>query len=441
MSSLSAVLNSALKSMNANQLGLAVASNNIANASNPDYTRQRLVTVPSQSDGDPWGVGAGVDVAGVLAVRDRLIESRLRHELSAKADAETLSGRLSGVEGVFNDSDGTGLLQTIADFFNTFHTLSQDPASLTFREQVKINANALIQALHSRNDDMAAIKTTADKAIASGVDEVNRLTSEIADLTRQIKIEEVLAPADGLRDRRSALVNELSQHLEVHEIESSTDYQLSGKDGRLLVLNVFSNPMTVSDVTPAIGDGSLGAELDIRDTFVPKYSGMLDQLAYEIVQQVNSIHSTAYSLNGATNINFFGPLTSATNASRLIGLSAQVAADGKNIAASTLASGGGNDAAIALGGLLHAQVFSGGSVADQYGAFIYTIGSDIANVDSSMNGHQALLTQLQNRRQATSGVSIDEEAVQVLQFQRAYEASARLVKVVDDLLQVTLEMT
>lgn len=442
MSSLTAVFNSALKGMNANQLGLAVASNNIANASNPDYTRQRLVTVPAGPDGSKWGVGSGVDVQGVQALRDRLIESRIRSEISSKTDGETLSGRLSSVEGLFNDSDGTGVLQTITDFFNSFHTLSQDPSSLTFREQVKTSANRLIEAFHSRSDDLAALKQTADKAITTGVDDANRLLSDIADLTRQIKIEEVLEPADALRDRRAALVNELSQHMEVHEIESKTDYQLTAKDGRLLVLNGLSNPLAMSDVTAAtVGEGSLGAELATRDTYVPRYVAALDQLAYEVTQQVNSIHSSAYTLTGSTNINFFTPLASATDASRLIGLSTQVASDGKNIAASTLAAGTGNDAAIALGGLLHAQVFTGGTVTEQYGSLVYAIGSDISNTESKMNEHQAMLTQLQNRRQATSGVSIDEEAVQVLQFQRGYEASARLVKVVDDLLQVTLNMT
>lgn len=272
------------------------------------------------------------------------------------------------------------------------------------------------------------------------MDDINRLVSEIAELTRQIKIDDVRTPAYDLRDRRTALVGELSQHLEVNELESGGDYHLTTKDNRLLVLNSLSNPLKASDVTSAIGAGSLRAELEIRDTYVPKYRAALDQLAYEITQQVNSIHSTGYNLNGNTNVNFFNPLSSAANASRLISLNTAVASDGKNIAAATSTTGNGNDTAIALGNLLHEQVFTGGSVTDQYGSVIFTLGSDIAHVDASKNEHQSLMVQLQNRKQATSGVSIDEEAVQILQFQRAYEASARLIKTVDELLQVTLAM-
>jgi flagellar hook-associated protein 1 FlgK len=214
MSSLGAILNSALKSMNANHLALAVASNNIANASNPDYTRQRLITQPAPPDGGNSGIGMGVDVVGVQAIRDTLIEGRLRHEISAKSDSETLSASLGAIEPVMNDTEGTGLLQSIADFFNSFQTLSQDPASLNFREQVKFTANGLMQAFRTRDNDLATIKNTADKKIATEVDDVNRLATEIADLTRQIKIEEVSAPAYDLRDRRAALVNELSQHVD-----------------------------------------------------------------------------------------------------------------------------------------------------------------------------------------------------------------------------------
>src|SRR5438034_3579250 len=119
------------------QLALSVASNNIANASDPDFTRQRLLTQPSGPDGGKWHIGKGVDVVGIQALRDSLIEGRLRNEVSAKSGADTLAGRMSDIEPLFNDSEGGGLLETITNFFNSFQTLSQDPASVAFREQVK----------------------------------------------------------------------------------------------------------------------------------------------------------------------------------------------------------------------------------------------------------------------------------------------------------------
>jgi len=427
--------------MTANQLALAVASNNMANANNPDYSRQRLVTAPSGPDGGNLGIGTGVDALGVVSTRSSIIEAGLRHEGAAKSGADTLADQLSNVEAIFNDSTGTGLLQNITDFFNSFQTLSQDPASLSFRQQVTSSANALIAALHSRAQSLDQIKTTTDKAINGDINEVNRLLNQIASLTQEIKTQEVHTAANDLRDQRMSLVKQLLKYVDVNELETGSEYQLTMKDSnRLLVLNTTANPVTSSDVTTELGEGSLRAELEIRDQYIPKYSGALDQLAFDITQKVNSIHSTGYNLAGNNNVNFFAPLSSATDAARQISLSTEVTADPKNIAASSLATGNDNGVALALGDLLHSAVFSGGTVTDQYGSLVFNVGSDLADVQSSQNSHQALLTQMQNRRQSLSGVSIDEEAMQVLQFQRSYEASARLIKVVDELLQVTLTM-
>jgi len=424
-----AIMSSALGSLIANQLALSVASNNIANANDTDYTRQRLLTTPAGPDGGTLGIGMGINVIGVDAIRNALIETRLRQENSAKSGADTLANGLQGIENLFNDTNNDGLLKKITDFFNSFQTLSQDPASLNSREQLKITANAMIDALHSTYQDLKQVQTTAGKAITADVGQINILTKQIADVTQQINLAEANGPAPDLRDRRSALVKQLSSYIDVNELESGHDYQLTTKNNHLLVLNNTSKDLTTSDVDSNIGDGSIKAELDMRDTYVPKYVSALDQLAYEIQGHVNTIHSAGYDLDGNTNINFFAPLASATDASRLIALDPAVAGDSRKIAGT---------AAMQLGNLLHDPVFTGGSLTDQYGTLIYTVGSDVASAQSSMNEHDQLLAQLQNRRQAISGVSIDEESIQILQFQRSYQASARMLKAVDELLQVTL---
>src|SRR5262249_965809 len=147
-----------------------------------------------------------------------------------------------------------------------------------------------------------------------------------------------------------------------------------------------------------------------------------------------------YDLNGNTNINFFTPLSSATDAARLIVLDPSVAADARKIAVSGSMAGTDNSAASQLGNLLHDAVFSGGPITGQYGNLIYAIGNDSSAAQSSASEHDELLTQLQNRRQSFSGVSIDDESMQILQFQHAYEASARVIQVVDELLKTTLNI-
>src|SRR6266850_775302 len=443
MSILNSILNSSLTSLRANQLALSVASNNIANANTPGYTRQRLVTSPAVLDEAFPSIGTGVDVVRVQALRDQMVEVRLRQETSAKSGDDTLTKTLSDIEVLFNDTDANspGLLQAMTNFFNSFQTLSQDPASMNFREEVKANAQALIDALHSRDTDLRNLQNRVDQAIAPKVDQLNQLTSQIASISAEIKRQEVDGhAANDLRDRRGELVKQLSEIADVHELESDGDYELTTKDNRLLVFNGVQRKLAVSDVTSSIGNGSLKANLDLRDNYIPKYLNALDQVAYELTQHVNAAHAAGYDLDGDTGNSFFASLGSAADASRLIGLSSSVLADTRNIAASSQSTGNDNQVAMQIGNLLTNPVFTGGSITDQYRSLIFTAGSDLSNSRSNLGEHESMVTQLENRRQVTSGVSVDEEAASILQFQRSYQASARLIQMVDSLLQTTLGM-
>src|SRR5262245_38248970 len=122
MSSLGSILNSAITSMQASQLGISVSSNNISNAQNPNYTRQRLVTAPGASLESRISIGSGVEVIRLEALRDHLIEARRLQENSNKAGADLLNRTLSDIEVQFTDNEDSGLLQGLAKFFNSFQT-------------------------------------------------------------------------------------------------------------------------------------------------------------------------------------------------------------------------------------------------------------------------------------------------------------------------------
>src|SRR5579871_5284326 len=148
MSSLSAITNSALTALQANQLGISIASNNISNAQNPNYTRQQLVTVPAVSLGSFTG-DAGVQVQGIDAYRDKMIDTQLLQANSNSSGADYLNQTLSNIEVQFNDTNGTGLLNSITNFFNSFQTLASDPASSNFRQQVETSAQSLSRSFQS----------------------------------------------------------------------------------------------------------------------------------------------------------------------------------------------------------------------------------------------------------------------------------------------------
>jgi flagellar hook-associated protein 1 FlgK len=454
MQALGNALNSALRSLEANQFALSVASNNISNAQTPGYTRQRAIVRPSEGSGGPLSVGAGVEVVGTEALRDRMIELRLREEVSGRAQDQMKHEGLSDIEMLFNESANTGMLPLLTDFFNSFHALSTEPTSLNRRQEVTTNATKLANFFNSRANSLLDAQTKIDSSINKDVSQANVLISEIASVSARIAETEVTDPAHELRDQRSMLLQRLSEIVDVNELESNDNYQITIGSNRPLVYNgsafhldtaTDANGFTevrlgVDDLTSEVAGGRLGARLELRDDNIPQYSGVLDQLAYEIAEQVNSIHAAGYDLDGNTGINFFTPLTALDGAARSISVDSVITGDSRKIAASDNSSGSGNSTAIALGNLLNADVFSGGTIVEQYRGFIYSLGSDTANASLGMRQHEALLHQLENRRQEVSGVSIDEETVKILQFQRAFEASARVVRAVDELLQLTLTL-
>jgi flagellar hook-associated protein 1 FlgK len=463
MSTLASVMSTASKSLAASQLELSVASNNIANAQTPGYSRERVNLAASPADGTNPPVGSGVDIVSVQALRDQLINSRLNQETSQKSAADSLQQSLQDIESLFNDtqntgaSSDTGLSAEITNFFNAFQTLSTNPSSPDAREALKTDAQTMSDGFLSRSNHLKENQTLANQAVAADVQQINSLASQIAAVTTQISEAEGAtgAPANTLRDQRSQLVQQLSGIVDVKEVESGGNYQLTLGGGTALVLNGDAQSLTVqaaagtgfyavhsgqNDITSEIGSGDLKAQIQLRDQYIPGYLNQLDQLAFNITQQVNAIHSLAYNPSGVTGINFFAPLGSSSGAAGAMALSSQVAASASNIAVSQGAGGGDNVEALALGNLLTAPVFGGASVNDQYGKLVFNIGSDSANAQASLTEHTALATQLQTRQQSASGVSIDEETVQILQFQQAYQASAKVLSIVDQLLQTALTM-
>src|SRR5689334_8656906 len=221
MSGLSSVMNSALSSMWASQLELSVASNNISNAQTPGYSRQRVNLAPA----DP---ATGVTVVDIQALRDQLINNRLNLETSYRSAQDAKQQTLQDIQTKFNDPQGTGLLSSITNFFNSFQTLSTDPTSMTNRTVVQQAGIALANAFHSQAASLNNQQQVANQAVATDVNKINSLTSQIAAITLQIQQQETPGtPQNVLRDQRAQLVQQLSQLADVREIDSNGTYELS----------------------------------------------------------------------------------------------------------------------------------------------------------------------------------------------------------------------
>lgn len=461
MAGLFEMLRSASQAMDAQRYGLDVTGQNIANVNTPGYTRRRplLSEIPPP---DKFTSGSGVRVDGVAVERDVFLERQLRAELPAEQRETALADSLRRVELAVGGS-GALLNDRITEFFDSFSRLADAPLSSVTRQEVVLRGESLGEAFNELNDRFVSAQRDADSQVRATVDDINSLATRIASVNEAlISIDASSPQALHLRDQARSAVEELSK-LAAAEVVERPDggYDVSIGTGRALVLGASSRPLTVSsqpvtglaDVVAADGTvltdlvrgGKLQGLLHARDVLIPSYRDSLDELAYTFVNEVNALHTAGYDQNGTAGQVFFETLGASAGAADHVALnSALLATNGEAlVAASSDASAVGDNAtARALSDLRNGLVMAGDSAtfSDTWSRIVYRVGRDLAAAEDQQATRRELVRQVQALRDGVSGVSMDEEAANLMRFQRAYEANARYFSVVDETLATLLQL-
>jgi len=455
MSGLFSSLEIGRKSLLAQQQALNVTSNNIANVNTPGYSRQQAVLEASPPVQDGLiQIGTGVDVKSIESARDRYLEIRVADGTQSNGKQQALVDSLSQIEGIFNPGDNS-LQAAISQLFNSFSTLANDPSSSSLRNSVASAAQNLSSVFQGSAQQLQDIQQNANSSVIDAVNKINSLAASIASLNRNIGAAEAVGgDAATLRDQRTELVNQLSELIDVHYYEDeSGNFSVSVAGGQSLVTADFVRPLTTAtappsgfvqiksgsnDITSLIQGGKIAGWLQVRDQKIPGYQNELDTLAEGIISQVNATHSAGTDLQvppSNPSLNFFNPVAGVAGAAKAFSLNPAIAADLKNIAAGQSGSPGDNANALALANLANQKVLSGGTetFAQTLASLQFHIGTDAQSAKQSLDTQSALLSQLQNQRDSISGVSLDEEAVNLIRFQRAYQASAKFISTIDQL--------
>lgn len=451
-----------LRSLSASQMGLSVTGNNIANVNTPGYSRQRTILEEALSIRTAAGaIGTGVDVQRILAIRDRFVEFRLIEQGPQQGRQESLAGALSSVEALFNESVNPGIQSALSAFFNSYSALASNPESLANRNDVLTKAQQLTALFRSRSSSLVEMQLSNDRAVTATVDDINTLTAQIAALNQQVaQMESSTIPsANDLRDQRDELIRQLSKlvNIQTTETENGTT-TVSAGSGRLLVagnqsydLDAVAQPPNGyrdifsqgTNITSEITGGTLAGYIEARDTYIPSYQNQLDTLAAQITTDVNALHVTGFGLNNLTGFNFFVPWAGPVDgAAAAFDVDPAIVADVNRIATGSAANQpGNNDIATQISDLTSALNLSGGTAtySNYYSSLVYNVGNDSSLASDSLTVETAVLAQLQNQRDSVSGVSLDEEAAAMIQFQRQYQASAQFLKVIDDLTGFVIE--
>ncbi len=457
MPSLFDSLGIAFRSLQAQQTGLEVTQRNISNAATPGYSRQRANLVPGNEPSFgfiPQGTGpAGVSIE---SFRDRFGNQRVVQELHAKGKFESIAEGLRQVETFLNENENRGLGLALSSFFNSFSSLSVSPEDSALRQQVLAESNRLTREIGHVYEQLQSVQAFQDEAVSTTVDEVNSLTDSIARLNVEVAHAKASAAADAsvMEDQRQIQIERLAELIGISffETESGSVTIITGK-GPTLVVGDESQPLQVNqaaggnflgisasniDITGTIDSGKLAGLLDLRDNKIAGYLGALDDLAATITAEVNAQHALGVDLSGTAGGDFFVPFVpiipgSNTGAARSMTVAIT---DPNAIAAAGPGAGpGDNTNAALLAAIAEQKLFSSttADVHEFYADLVFDVGSDLQTSENEFSIEQQVLTQLRNRRDSISAVNLDEEAVNIIRFQKAYEASARFARTIDEL--------
>ena len=448
------------RALRANQLGLTVTGQNIANVNTPGYTRRSVQLAALPPDGSGF-VGAGVTIEGVRSYRDRFIEQRIQAETAITGRLTAQRDALSPVEAAFNEGSGGGIQSAMQKFFGAFRDLEANPNSAPLRSIVVQQGSALANAFRTTRARLDQIRHETDNDLRATVDQVNSLAQRVAALNKQISTAEATSgiEASELRDQRSQLVNQLSELTGAHSVENQDGtLTLTLADGRALVSAETASTLTATSQPPdglasisldgqpaVIGDGKLRGLLDAISSTGDQITA-LDQLASSIVSRVNTLHTSGTDADGNAGVNFFSdPVNGQPVTAANITVDAAVLANPRLVVASPLTNPTGPaTVAGAIANLLtdpNSTVGSRtGSFASIYGSIVADAGENVRRAEDALSVQAAILSQAAAQREAISGVSLDEEAINMLQYQRAYEAAAKFLKVANEMTQTILAL-
>ncbi|MCK9279904.1 MAG: flagellar hook-associated protein FlgK [Melioribacteraceae bacterium] len=458
------LLDISVRTMATYQNALDVTSNNISNAGNSEYTRQKVLLSTEVTQG---GIGMGVKLQDVQRIKNNLVDSQIRKYQSSLSDSSLRSEILQQVESVIAEPSDTGLSFYINDFFNSWSELSSNPNSPQLRSQIVQKGQRMSDRFSEVFEGFDSVQTLLQKEATTTAGEINNSLKLINELNQKIfETESRGMNASDLKDKRDSQIDNLSSlvNINVHQnkqgaaiitiggvhgadLNVANSFEIDFIDGQMKLVS-----QTDSTATVQLSGGDMYAIADLYSNKLPSYKDQLGQLAQVIVNKVNDTHKTGFTLaqNGIskTNIPFFGEMTpdgTVVNSfvSGKMRINTSIFNDPRNIAVSSSGANDGNgDIAVALANLNEATIgeLNGRTILDSYSGILSDFGMEKSKSDSTIESNELIIHQLTTQKAAYSGVSLDEEMANVIKFQRSYEASAKLVRVADEMMQVVLNM-
>ncbi len=450
-------LETARRALMAQQLGLETTAHNIANANTPGYSRQ-VVQLQSTTPFSPPSllrpqipgqIGTGVGVGAIQRMRNAFVDTQVRQETSSLGRWETQRDLLMQVELIYNEPSESGIRNSLDAFWQSLQDLSLNPESGSARTVVLQRGQALADLLNHTYTQLKDLQSSVNDTIEVQVGEVNTYAKKIASLNRQIV--EASSMGDNpndLMDQRDLLITELSKIVDVNvhtdkynaatvtiggiplvEWDQVRELKVdSDADGKYqLEWAKTGNPVEFHN-------GSLKGLLVMRDEQIDGHIAMITNFSNTLVTEFNTQHSNGFDLEGNKGKDFFEKIDSDNNPLFRV----RIGLTEKEIAASAGGAPGNGQNASKLADALNVTSYGIGggtqtTLRDYLSSNIAKLGVETQHALRMTDNQKALVGHLENRQETVAGVSLDEEMVNMIKFQHAYNAAARILTGFDEM--------
>ena len=443
---------------------LDAIGHNVANVNTEGYSRQKVdlastqpLEIPVINKNNPFvALGTGVKVSQIRRIRDEFLDTQKR---DVSLDYGTWSQQAVSydmIEGIFNEPSDTGIMANLDAFWNSWQSLAvPDPSDPGARSNLVSQADIMATSFQVTRDQLSDLQKNHNTDIKYTVDKINDYADQLGVLNGQIIVSEATSDANDLRDKRTQILSELSALVNVQYYEDSYGSSTVAVGGSFIVADQNVNHLSVKENSTnggfydvvweestkqaTITGGELYGLIEARDSNVPKYIDYLDEIASELITNVNNQHKQGYASDGTTGSNFFTG-SSATD----ISVTSDLVYDPSRIAASSRSDNiaGNGENAVAIAQIRNSLLMNSNttSIDSYYQSVISQLGVDTAEAQTFLDTNDSLINQLNNQIQSVSGVSIDEEMSEMIKAEHAYSAAAKYIQVIKNTLDILMSI-
>lgn len=453
------LLQTGKSSLLSHQTGISTASQNLANVNTEGFSKRDALF---QADGRYNGL-SNVDIRRRRAM---FVGVNILAQESRKAAAEAKTTALASLDRVYADGDGS-LGDRLDKFFDTVRTLETSPTDGDLRTNMIAQAQALVDKIRATSSELETQRTQSDQTLEDAVARVNAITRNIASLNEQIsKIRGAGDNAYEAMDQRDNLVRELSSFLDVTTfedddgqvtvlfngaqplVEAHVSAQLEATMdptyGNMRRIDLVHDSGVAHDITQQLEGGTIGGIIELRDDTLPSLLDQLDNFAFDLATNFNAVHSAGFGMDGVSGRDFFETPAAVAGAASTLALATDIENNTDWIAASTTAvqAIGSNDNLAALLGL-EDQALAGGNTRtfrEEIANAMSTVGRLVQANNVVMAESNSELQQLNAIRESETGVSIDEEMLDLTRYQRGYQAGAKIIETTEMMYDVIMSL-